>query len=148
MASDNLHTIKNASGRGPQADARTQTGIRVDADAGARDWEDILARAVAEDDFTTIAYAWEICSPGESGEAAVRNLTGMGLKAMKMAEQAERERLRAALDARRYRQGLAEGTLNGENPTGELCAPGPGLNELPVRGPDDWKFTSATAQSR
>ena len=66
---------------------------------------------------------------------------------MNTARQAERERLRAALDAKRYRQGLAEGTLKGENPTGGLCAPGPELNERPLQGPIPWKFTSGKAQS-
>ena len=62
-------------GGGAQTDARTHARVGPDEDGAAPDWEGVLARAVAEDDFATIAYAWEMCYPGESGEAAVRDLT-------------------------------------------------------------------------
>ena len=66
---------KDAGGGGPQADARTHAAAGPDEDGSADDWEEVLARAVGEDDFATIAYAWEMCYPGESGETAVRDLT-------------------------------------------------------------------------
>ena len=66
---------KDAGGEGTQADARTHAGAGPDEDGTAPGWESVLARAVAEDDFATIAHAWEMCYPGESGDAAVRDLT-------------------------------------------------------------------------
>ena len=48
---------KDAGGGEPQADARTHAATGSDEDGNADEWEEVLARAVAEDDFATIACA-------------------------------------------------------------------------------------------